>query len=133
MAEEQITVDNVSKELLKSILEGAYMSLILDKDGDIVVKEQVNCFVLPDKQRRTIALVIAYGFKPGVNDAQKLMFANKLSKEFIMARAFVVDGTLRFQYDICLDGGISAKAFVMTVKRFCSIPPAALQGSDLIS
>ena len=135
MSPETITSENLTRELLKSVFDGAYMATSLDSDGDVVVREQCNCIVIPDKEKRRIWLLTQYGFKPTATDIEKMICANKINKDYIMVRAVVVDKILRFAYDIILDGdGITPKSLVLLVKRFCTIPPQAVQdyGSNIV-
>ncbi|HYB59666.1 MAG TPA: zinc ribbon domain-containing protein [Candidatus Acidoferrales bacterium] len=62
-----ITLDNVSKELLISIFEAAYMDVKLDNKGDIVVKEQLHCYVFLMEKQRIIRLLIVIRVKPGIS------------------------------------------------------------------
>lgn len=55
--------------------------------------------------------------------------------EYIVLRAAAGDNdVLRFKYDILVNGGITKKAFILAVKRFCSIPRSAVakHGADLV-
>lgn len=135
MSNELVTADNVSRELLKSIFDAAYMTTSLDSDGDVVVKEQCNCIVLPDKEKRRIWLLTQYSFKPTATDTEKLMCVNKINMDYLIVRAVVVKNILRFSYDIVLDGdGITPKSLVLLIKRFCNIAPSAVQdyGQDIV-
>jgi len=137
MPDEMITPENLSKELLKSILEAAYMDVSYDKDGDIRVKEKVTCFVFPnEKWKDRITLCAIFGFKPHATPLQRLECVNRINSEYAILRAVVgKNDTLRFTYDILLEGGgITPKAFVLTLKRFCSVPHDAVgaRGADLI-
>lgn len=137
MSDEMITPENLSKDLLKSVLEAAYMDVSCDQDGDIRVKDKVTCFVFPnEKWRDRITLCAIFGFKPHATPVQRLECANRINSEYAVLRAVVgKNDTLRFTYDILLEGGgISRKAFVLILKRFCSIPHDAVGGcgADLI-
>jgi hypothetical protein len=134
MSDDVITIDNVSKELLKSVLDAALMETSLDSDGDIIVKEQCRCYVLLDKDKRRIMLLTQFGFKPSASEGDKLVCANKINRDYIIVRAVVGEKSMRFTYDLSLDGGITRKALALLVKRFCSIPYAALSdyGKDLV-
>lgn len=128
MADELITPDNLSKELLKSVLDTAFMDTSYDGDGDLVVKEGPRCFVFPDKERKNrVNLMVAFGFEPETSELQRLQAVNKINREYLIVRAFVTSrDTLHFTWDIPIDGGITKKAFVLAVKRFCSIPHLAV-------
>ena len=48
MSNDLITPDNLSKELLQSIYDDAYMNVSFDNDGDLKVSDGgINCLVLP--------------------------------------------------------------------------------------
>jgi hypothetical protein len=124
MTDELITPDNLSKELLKSVLDAAFMETSFDSDGDLKVKEGVNCFVLPNEERKDrVQLMALFGFKPEASELLRLQAVNRINAEYIIVRAVVgKNDTLRFTWDIPIAGGITKKAFVLAVKRFCSIP-----------
>jgi len=135
MSDELITVDNVSKDLLKSLFDAAFMEVTFDKDGDLLVTDRVKCFVLISKDLRRIQLMTLFGFKPEATNLQRYECVNKINKDYVMVRAVVgANDTLFFTYDLLLDGGISKRAFVLQVKRFCSIPHTAVSdyGADIV-
>lgn len=135
MSTEFITTENLSRDLLKSIFDAAFIETTLDSEGDIVVQDQCKVIVIPDKERRRIWLLTQYAFKPNAKESQKMTCVNNINKDYIMARAVVLDNILRFTYDIILDGdGITKKSFVMVVKRFGMIPPQAVAdyGGDIV-
>jgi hypothetical protein len=121
MSEDLITQENSSKESLKSVLDAAFMETFYDDDGDLKVKEGVNCFVFLEKDR--IQLMAAFGFKPDASELLRLQAVNRINAEYIIVKAIVgKNDSLIFSWDIPIAGGISKKAFVLAVKRFCSIP-----------
>jgi hypothetical protein len=127
MTDELITPENLSKELLKSTLDAALMDTSYDNEGDICVKEGIRCWVIPNaKFKDRIKLITIFGFEPGASQAQRLECANKINREYIVVKAYVgTNDSLVFEYDILVAGGITKKAFVLGVKRFCSIPRTA--------
>ncbi|MFO7905031.1 MAG: YbjN domain-containing protein [Planctomycetota bacterium] len=135
MSDELIIPDNLSKEVLKSIFDAALMDTSYDNDGDLVVKEQVRCVVLLSKSNDRISYVTLFGFNPEVPQSARLECANRINSELIVVKAIVGNNNiLRFEYDILVSGGISKKAIVLTLRRFCSIPRAAVSkfAEDLI-
>jgi hypothetical protein len=127
MQEELITPENLSKELLKSVLDAAFMDTSYDHEGDLRVRERIACWVLLNDAKDRISLLAQFGFKPESSQQQRLELANELNRQFIIIRAFVSANTnLRFQYDLMVSGGITKKAFVLLVKRFCGIPLGAI-------
>lgn len=128
MADEMITPENLSKELLKSILDAAFMETSYDSDGDLRVKDRVNCFVMPNLERKDrIHLMCLFGFKPEATELQRLKAVNRINDEYIIIRAVVgKNDTLRFDWDIMVSGGLTRKGFVLALKRFCGIPHDAV-------
>src|SRR6266404_3846015 len=86
--EELITPENLSKELLKTVFDAAFMDTSYDEDGDLRVKEDVSCWVFPSgKVRDRIKLLTNYGFKPETNTLQRLTFVNEINREYVVVRA----------------------------------------------
>jgi hypothetical protein len=137
MTDELITPDNLSKELLKSVLDTALMDTSYDKDGDLKVRDSVVCFVLPNKDRKDRVLLQAiFGFKPEATELARLQAVNRINTEYAMVKAFTgPNNILAFTWDIPIAGGITPKAFGMAVKRFCNIPQAAIRdcASDVVA
>lgn len=134
MDQDLITPENLSKEMLKAIFDDAMLETSFDADGDLRVREDISCFVLPKNDR--IRLLSVFGFKPNVSLQKRLEFVNRINSEYIIIRATVGsrNDTLFFDYDISIKGGITKKALVLATRRFLSIPRPAIQeyGSDLV-
>jgi hypothetical protein len=113
--------------MIRSVFDSAFMEIVLDSDGDVIVKDTCNVFVLPSKEKKKISLLAHFGFEPSSSRTERLEAVNKINVEYLFVRASVHEETLRFNYDICLDGGIPKKALVLTLKRFASIPHAAVE------
>ncbi len=129
-----ITAENVSVELLKQIFEAAFVDYSMTDKGDIRIKDQCTVLVFPRKEQRLIKLMTVFGFKASTSMLERLECANKINVEYIIVRASVVDDTLYFEHDLLLDGGLSPKGLVWSVKRFDGIPYPALRehGADLL-
>ncbi len=135
MSEELITPENLSKELLKSVFDAAFMEAFYDQDGDLTVKEHVTCYVYPSEKRDRIRFLAQFAFKPAAGRTERLECVNHINDEYILVKASVgANDRLRFTYDMPTAGGITGKALVLTLKRFCSIPHEAVReyGGDLI-
>jgi hypothetical protein len=128
MPEDLITPENLSKELLYSIFDAAYMDVSYDSDGDLMIQDDVRCFVIPnEKTKDRIRLFTLFGFNPESSELDRLESVNRINNTYIMVRATSSNNdTLFFDYDICVKGGITRKNLVLTVKRFCSIPRDAV-------
>ena len=137
MTDELITPDNLSKELLKSVLDAAFMETSFDSDGDLKVKDSVNCFIFPNEERKDrVRLLTFFGFKPEASELLRLQAVNRINAEYIIVRAVVGNNNaMRITWDIPIAGGITKKAFVLAVKRFCSIPHDAVSdcAKDVVS
>lgn len=126
MSEDLITSDNVSKELIKSCFYAAYIDVIIDKDGDIEMKDDKVFLRLAEKKDR-IRIFCFFSFKEDSQPLARLQCANSINEEYLMVRAIVSEKQLIFNYDLMLGGGITKKMLVMTAKRFASIPDSAVQ------
>jgi hypothetical protein len=135
MSNDLITPETLSKELLRSIFDAAFMETSWDSDGDLRVKDQISCFVIPSEKKDRIRLISFFGFKKGTAQVQRLECINNINKSYIMVRAIVGgNDSLQFDYDIYVQGGITAKNIVMATKRFLSIPHDAVAdyGKDIV-
>ena len=136
MAEEMITTENLSLDLLKGVFDAAYMDYTMESDKEIRVQEACKVFVLPNLERKDrIRLYAIFGFSDGSRPQERLHCVNKINEEYIMVTACATDnGLLVFRYDLMLEGGLPKKALVHTLKRFAAIPHAAVQdhGGDIV-
>jgi hypothetical protein len=137
MSDQMITPENLSAELLRPILEAAYMEVSVDSDGDLLVKDRIRCFVIPNRESKDrIKLLAQFGFAPSASQLERLEMVNKINADYIMVKSTVRpnDG-LRFEYDVMVGGGLTSRNFVLTLKRFLGIPIAAIgeYGRDLVA
>ncbi len=133
MTEELITPENLSTSLLKEVFDQAFMEAVLDNEGHLKVVDRVKAHIRPREDR--IYVFAVFGFKPETPPARRLEFVNRVNQEYIIVRATSNDNhLLLFDHDIPVAGGITKKALVLRVKRFCSIPQAAIQefGMDIV-
>lgn len=117
-----ITRTNASVKYLKAIVDTAFRSSEVDKDGDINVDARcrVWIFCLPDEYR--IQLFAQYKMKPESTELERLRAVNSINREYIMVKAdFRDSGLLPLRYDICLEHGVSEVAFCRTIDRFASV------------
>jgi hypothetical protein len=123
-----ITSANLSKELLRSILDDAVMENLYDEDGELVVREQGGCSVLPGENSDRIRLWAAYVFKREVSHLARLEAVNNINIKYALVRASVDGaGVLYLDHDILLNDGITKRSFATTVKHFCGIQRTAVQ------
>lgn len=124
-----ITPENLSKELLYNLFEAAFMDVSYDKDGDILVQEDVRCFVMPNEDGKDrIRLLTMFGFEPLSSEIDRLRCVNLINEKYLVVRAYSTDNnTLSFDYEILIRGGITKKNLVLSIKKFCSIPRLAVR------
>ncbi len=135
MTNDLITPDSLSKELLHSIFDAAYMEPSWDDDGDLRVKDDIHCFVIPSEKKDRIRLMSIFGFKENSSQSQRLECVNNINLEYTIVRASSGDNNiLRFDFYINVQGGITRKNIVMAVKNFLSIPLTAVadHGTDIV-
>ena len=127
MLNEQITSDNLSAELLKSVFDAAFMEATLDEDGEIVVKDAVSVRVRVNmEQKDRIRFTTVFGFKDDSSPLARLECVNRINIEYILICASVQEDLLLIRYDLWVQGGIEKKALVMALKRFATIPYGAV-------
>ena len=103
------------------------MDTSFDEEGCIRVQDSITCWVIPNKDTKDrIKVFTQFGFKSGASQLQRLEYVDTINRKYIIVKASVgKNDTLMFDYDIMVAGGIKRKAFVLAVKRFCSIPLGA--------
>jgi hypothetical protein len=135
MSDDLITLENVSKDSIKALFDNAYFETSVDKDGDLRVKDRVNCWVLLNDRKDRIRLLAIFGFKPDTTEQQRLAFVNNVNSQYIIVRAHSGgNNTLQFTYDLMINTGLAKKNLIATFKRFCEIPQEAIRdlGPDLV-
>lgn len=132
MQNELLTPESISKENLKAALDAAFIDASFDSDGDLVIKDDVRCFVFIHEKKDAIRLYSRFGIKENTPDLQQLQLANDINIQYRIIRAYVPPErlTLCLDFEILLNGGITMKNFIMAVKRFCSIPRDAIRDLD---
>jgi hypothetical protein len=132
MLPEIITPETISKEILKAALDAAFVDVTFDSDGDLKAKDEVLCYISLNEKKDRISLFTSFGIKKEASPVHALLLANEINKQYVIVRAYFREesSSLRFEYDICVGGGITLKAFVLAFKRYCSIPRTAISKSD---
>ena len=127
MADEIVTGENLSQDMLKQLFEDAYMDTTVDTDGDIIVKDGYKCFLRADPQGHWIRAYSIFRDSEEASQLDKLEFVNHVNDELVIIRASVAsNGALVFEHYIPVEGGITKRAIVFAVKRFLSGLPAAM-------
>ncbi|MDX1546770.1 MAG: YbjN domain-containing protein [Rhodothermales bacterium] len=136
MSSDLLTPENLSKDVLKSMYDAAYMETSFDDDGDLRVEEGgIRCFVMPSDDGDRIQLLSLFGADSNARREDLLEFANRVNAGIIIIRVSIRgNGGIAFDYDIPVRGGITKQAVVLATKRFLAIPIPAIRqyGSDLV-
>jgi len=127
MSNDLITPDNVSKSVLQELLDDALMDVSIDQDGDLLVQEDVKCYIFLSESNDRIRLLTMFGIADQADRLRCLECVNAINHEYILVKAYIAsEKTLAFEYDIYLKGGVTRKYIALAVKRFCSIPRKAV-------
>ncbi len=131
-----ITPDNVSKDLLKAIYDAAFIETAWDDDGDLKIKDELNCTVMISENQTRIMIFTVFEFEEGFSREQKLDLVNKINDEYAFVRASLTEyDTLLFDYSFYLKGGLTKKNLVLGTRFFQSIPLEAIHehGKEMVA
>jgi hypothetical protein len=134
MSAEIITPENVSVELLNDILT-AYLETSFDEDGKLIVMGDCSVYVTVTPDKSAIRLATVFRMKDESSPEDRLTAVNRINSDY-MIKAFCTDNNMLIFSDyFLLAGGLTKKAFVLGMKRFDSIPRAAIcdHAENLIS
>jgi hypothetical protein len=126
MNDDLVTPENLSKELLRSIYDQAFLETSLDSEGDLRVHDGIRCFVFPRDDR--VRLFCMFKFDAAnATPEKRLEMVNRVNCEYIMVRAASgANDSLVFDHDIIVKGGVTKAQIVHATKRFLSIPLQAI-------
>ena len=123
-----IQPEAINSDVLKKLFEDAYMETSVDTDGDVIVKDNYRCYLRPDQDGRLISVYAIFGCQPNASQADKLAYINRVNDQVKMVRASVSsNGKFFFDYYISVEGGVSRRSIVMSVRRFFSCLGSALR------
>jgi hypothetical protein len=128
VSDEFIYPEGISQDTLKKMFEEAYMEVSVDTDGDLIVKDNYRCYLRPDPDGRLISIYAIFGASATAAPADKLTYINHVNDQVKMIRASVsANGKFFFDYYLSVEGGVSKRAIVMSVRRFFSCLGSALR------
>ena len=126
MTEELITPHNLSLEFLKSIFDAAFMDASIGEDV-LTVSEDVKCTVLIDSDEPDVIVVCSvWECLPGTSELLALQTANLMSSQNALIKIVGVlnsdgcDWSLVICQSMPVTWGMTKKALIQTVKRFCA-------------
>ncbi len=130
MSDDTIGKDNLSRELLASVLDTAMMEFEPVGERAVRLREAgVLCQVsVPGERTDYITIAASWGLSPDVPLEEKLARANRVNNSFIAVRAGIDDdGDLILDVQVLLSAPITKRYFVLTLKRFAGICKEAVQ------
>jgi hypothetical protein len=131
MPEEIVHPNDISKEMLQSVYENAYMETSFDADGDLKVKETYSAYILPQADGKRIRLMCQFRTNPKSSAQDRINFANKINDKLILIRAYVLEnGIVGFDYYIVVEGGTTKRNIIMTTKLFHTLLDGAIQQDE---
>ena len=128
MSDEFIYPEGINQDALKQLFEEAYMEVSVDTDGDLIVKDNYRCYLRPDPDGRLISIYAIFGANSSAAQADKLAYINRVNDQVKLIRASVsANGKFFFDYYLSVEGGISKRSIVLSVRRFFSCLASALR------
>ncbi len=128
MSDEFIYPEGINQDALKQLFEEAYMEVSVDTDGDLIVKDNYRCYLRPDPDGRLISIYAIFGANSSAAQADKLAYINRVNDQVKLVRASVsANGKFFFDYYLSVEGGISKRSIVLSVRRFFSCLASALR------
>ncbi len=125
-----ITPENLTKDLLKLILDSAMIDNTFNSNGWLVANETIKVLVSPEGEKKDrIHLCSLFTLKDGLDELVLLRAVNKINEELTIVRAYIDNDkdNLFFDWSIPVMGGTTPKNFVLALKRFSTIPHIALE------
>ena len=127
-----IVAEEISTSTVHGIFEKVGYTCTFDRDGDLLV-ESTTAFtnVLVDPDHQHLRFVSGFSLNEFADEDLKLSIANRLNDEFVLVRFYVADPTtLRADYTIPYDGGLSALRIVELFDHFAEIVLSAFTGTE---
>jgi len=119
---------NVSKDLVKSIFEGAYSDIKINEKGDMIVNDSWPIYIDIDDQKRYVTFSVYWQVNDSATDEDKLELLNTLSSGILcISSHFDETGkTIALKYDLWVEGGITYKNLIAAEKIFVKCLSLAL-------
>lgn len=124
---EIILPETATKELLKALLDAAYMNVSFDEDGDVQVQDSFRFWVIPATHGKWIRLFAQFKGNADAALGTKLEYVNTVNRDLHLVRAYLREnGGYTFDQYIAVEGGISRRAIVFAVRGFDDLLKSAL-------
>ena len=124
---EVVQAEALNRELLRALLDAAYLNVSLDEDGDVMVKDNFRFWVMPADNGRWIRLFAQFKGNPEASLGAKLEYVNAVNRDLHVVRAYLRDtGGFTFDQYVQVEGGITRRAIVFAVRGFDNLLKSAL-------
>ncbi len=125
---EIILPEACKKELIKALLDAAYMDVSIDEDGDVQVHDSFRFWVIPAESGKWIRIFAQFKGNPDATQEAKLEYVNAVNRDLHLVRAYLRDnGGYTFDQYLPVEGGISRRAIVFAVRAFDDLLHSALK------
>lgn len=112
---------NISKEFIFNILDRVYMSPTYDPDGDIMISEIHDVYIIVKEKQRYIKFMCVFEENKELERKDLLEQANNISMDYPINATIAANSGICFIQNIFFDGGLTEKNLVVTLKKFMSI------------
>jgi hypothetical protein len=130
-ADELFYPDNVTTDALYALFVSAYLNVYRDDVGDVYVKDRYTVWVFPQKAGAQIRLMAQFRAAEGSERLAKLEYANGVNDQLKLVRAYVdSDEDVGFDYFIPIEGGITKRNIVLSVRTFIDFVRTALERDE---
>lgn len=129
-SEDVMSPDQVSADRIFSLFHDAYFDVQRDEAGDVYLQDTYRVWIFPQEGGEQLRLMAQFNGNAEVARETKVEFANRVNYEYKLLRAYVDDDNdIGFDYYIPVEGGITKRNIVLSVRRFVEYVRVAL-GSD---
>jgi hypothetical protein len=129
IAEEDMTTEN-----LVDILKGAFFSVSIDDQGDIIANEgTINVWIRVSKELKLIRVFTVYSFNENATDELKCNFFKTLNSQTMFRFNAINENTFYADFNVVFSGGIMPANIVTLLRKFYSLVPLAISQSDNVN
>jgi hypothetical protein len=126
MSEELISDENISKELLKEIFEGAYYDVSVDEKGDMTIKDSYSAFADVSKNRKLITFSAYFNRDLQAEPDDIKDYLHHVNYQLLAIRVSKLERSFFYEYTFNIQGGVTRKNIVYSFKTFMIALQAAL-------
>lgn len=109
---------NLSKELVFNILDRVYMSPEHDSDGDILLRETHDVYVIVKEKTSSIKLMSVFQENESLERIDTLEQTNKILNQYPIGAGVTNNGGILFVHNLFVKGGVTEKNLILTIRQF---------------